>query len=105
MFKNSKYSLCPAGHVNLETFRFYEIIKSGSLPIIPNETPFQPFNYYSKIYNIDQRIVLNLFTKLNIKNITKSISNKDYYLILKNLRRSIELKNKKVRDFLNNYYL
>jgi len=105
MFKNSKYSLCPAGHVNLETFRFYEIIKSGSLPIIPNETPFQPFNYYSKIYNIDQRIVLNLFTKLNIQNITKSISNKDYYLILKNLRRSIELKNKKVRDFLNNYYL
>jgi hypothetical protein len=105
MFKNSNYSLCPTGHVNLETFRFYEIIRSGSLPIIPKETPFQPFNYYSKIYDVDPRIVVDLYTNFNIKNIIKSISVKDYYLILKNLVRSIELKNKKVKDFLNVHFI
>ena len=103
MFKNSKYSLCPTGYTNLDTFRFYEAIKSGSLPIIPKETPFQPFNYYSEIYDIDQRIVLDLFTNSNIENIIKSISNKDYFFILKNLERSIELKNKIVRDILTKH--
>ena len=103
LFKNSKYSLCPTGYTNLDTFRFYEAITSGSIPIVPKETPFQPFNYYSEIYDIDQRIVLDLFTKSNIKNIIKSISNKDYYLILKNLRRSIELRNKIVKKILNKY--
>ena len=105
MFKNSNYSLCPTGHVNIETFRFYEIIKSGSLPIIPKETPFQPFNYYSKIYDVDQRIVVDLYTNFNIENIIKSISVEDYYLILKNLVKSIELKNKKIKDFLNVNYV
>ena len=105
MLKNSNYSLCPAGTSNIETFRFYEIIKSGSLPIIPKETPFQPFAYYSKIYDIDQRIVVDLYNNFNIKNIIKSISVKDYYLILKNLVRSIELKNKKVKDLLNDHYV
>jgi hypothetical protein len=77
ILRNSKYVLCPSGHVNLDTFRFYEIIKSGALPIIPKETPFQPFNYCSKIYDVDQRIVLDLFTKPDVDNIVKSISNKD----------------------------
>ena len=100
ILKNSKYSLCPTGHINLDTFRFYEIIKSGALPIIPKETPFQPFNYYSEIYGVDQRIILGLFTKPNVDKIVKSISNKDYYLILKKLRKSIKEKNKKVKDML-----
>jgi hypothetical protein len=103
MLKNSKYSLCPSGHMNLDTFRFYEIIKSGALPIIPKETPFQPFNYYSEIYDADQRIFVNLFTELNIKNVFKSISNKDYYLILKNVRNSIKEKNKKIKKLIKFY--
>lgn len=101
--KYSKYILCPTGYVNLDTFRFYEIIKSGSLPIVPKETPFQPFNYFSKIYNLDERITVNLFTEENIQNKIKSISNKDYYLILKKLRKSIETKNKRIKDLLDKY--
>jgi hypothetical protein len=89
--------------MNLDTFRFYEIIKSGALPIIPKETPFQPFNYYSEIYDADQRIFVNLFTELNIKNVFKSISNKDYYLILKNVRNSIKEKNKKIKKLIKFY--
>jgi hypothetical protein len=103
ILKNSKYSLCPTGYINLDTFRFYEIIKSGSLPILPKETPYQPFNYYSKIYNVDQRVFINSYTKINIKKKIENISNKDYKLILKNLQKSILLKNKKIKFFLSKY--
>lgn len=101
--KNAKYALCPAGYVNLDTFRFYEILKSGLLPIVPQETPFQPFNYFSKLYNLDKKIVINLFTNKNIKKKINSISNKEYYLILKKLRKSIEIKNKKIKDLIEKY--
>lgn len=103
VLKKSKYSLCPTGHINLDCFRFYEIIKSGSLPLVPKETPFQPFNYYSKLYDLDQRISIDLYTKKQIQKTINSISDDDYEIILNRLKSSIELKNRAVKDLLKKY--
>ena len=50
-------------------------------------------------------ILIRYVIIITIENIIKSISVEDYYLILKNLVKSIELKNKKIKDFLNVNYV
>jgi hypothetical protein len=44
MFMHSKFAICPIGQGNLDTFRFYEALEAGCIPVVLNATPEQPYN-------------------------------------------------------------
>lgn len=47
---NSKFTLCPDGNVNIDTFRFWEAIEFGSIPVI---VPRTNFPYFESLLNSD----------------------------------------------------
>ena len=104
LLKQSQFALCPNGHVNQDCFRFYEIICAGSLPIIPKGTPYQPFGYYSAIYDVDPRLVVKTFHVNKVKRQIESIPEKDREQILHRLRISIAKKNEQAKTAIFNYF-
>ena len=61
---NSKFVVCPKGFVNIETFRHYEAMRSGSIVVSENLPP-------SPLYDGAPYILLNSFDSL--ENIIKSL--------------------------------
>ena len=96
--------LCPNGHVNQDCFRFYEIICAGSLPIIPQSTPYQPFGYYQTIYDVDPRLVVKTFHVNEVQQKIEAIPSEDREQILNRLKTSVIKKNEQARTAIANYY-
>jgi hypothetical protein len=48
MMESSKFSLCPVGQGNLDTFRFYESFEAGTIPVVLGNSPYQ--NYLPQTY-------------------------------------------------------
>jgi hypothetical protein len=48
----SWYTLCPQGHANNETFRIFEALEAGSIPIVLNNSESHPFspNYWNYLF-------------------------------------------------------
>ena len=44
VLSRSCYTLCPQGHANNETFRIFEALESGSIPIVLKNSEHHPFN-------------------------------------------------------------
>jgi hypothetical protein len=44
ILSNSCYTLCPQGHANNETFRIFESLEAGSVPVVLNNSESHPFN-------------------------------------------------------------
>ena len=104
LLKQSQFVLCPNGHVNQDCFRFYEIISAGSLPIIPQSTPYQPFGYYQAIYDVDPRLVVKTFHVNEVQQKIEAIPSEDREQILNRLKTSVIKKNEQARTAIANYY-
>jgi hypothetical protein len=52
IINNSLYTLCPYGHYNADTFRVYEALEAGSVPIVPRNAPGLdfPVSYWSWLF-------------------------------------------------------
>jgi Exostosin family len=37
--ESSQFTLCPQGHVNIDSFRFYEALEAGSIPVVLERAP------------------------------------------------------------------
>ena len=44
MFLQSKFALCPVGNINLDTFRLYEALECGCIPVVTKKTQFQNYD-------------------------------------------------------------
>lgn len=104
LLKQSQFVLCPNGHVNQDCFRFYEIICAGSLPIIPESTPYQPFGCYQTIYDVDPRLVVKTFHVNEVKQKIEVIPLEDREQILNRLKTSVIKKNEQAKTAIANYY-
>jgi len=93
LLKASHFCLCPNGHMNQDCFRFFEIIASGSLPIITKGSPYQPFSYYGNIYDVDPRLMVSTFNVDSVKALMESIPLIERKVILERLRNSVLEKN------------
>lgn len=104
LLKQSQFVLCPNGHVNQDCFRFYEIISAGSLPIIPESTPYQPFGYYQTIFYVDPRLVVKTFHVNEVQQKIEAIPLEDREQILNRLKTSVIKKNEQAKTAIANYY-
>jgi len=52
LFLKSKFALCPIGNVNLDTFRLYEALECGCIPVVTNISANQNYNpsYWTCIF-------------------------------------------------------
>jgi hypothetical protein len=46
VMSQSVYAPCPIGNMNVDTYRLFEALEAGAIPIIPKAQAWQPFNYY-----------------------------------------------------------
>lgn len=44
MISSSMFVPCPIGHQNIDSFRLYEVLEAGAIPIAVSSTEFQPFD-------------------------------------------------------------
>jgi hypothetical protein len=44
ILSNSLYTICPQGHANNETFRIFEALEAGSIPVVLKNSESHPFN-------------------------------------------------------------
>jgi hypothetical protein len=54
IIENSIFGLSPVGNINIDCFRLYELLECGTIPITIKTTSFQPFNYWEKIFKINE---------------------------------------------------
>lgn len=87
--KRSYFGLSPNGHVNQECFRLYEIVSSGTLPIVAAKTPYQPFNYFKELYDLDCRLMVDVFNEKNVSKVIQNISDLEYPELLLKLKNAI----------------
>lgn len=52
----SKFALCPIGQGNLDTFRFYEAMESGCVPVVLNRTEKQQYypSYWHHLFGVPE---------------------------------------------------
>ncbi|MFC1817593.1 hypothetical protein ACFL0B_00680 [Thermodesulfobacteriota bacterium] len=46
ILSQSVYIPCPCGNVNIDTYRLFEALEAGAIPIVPKAQAWQMFNYY-----------------------------------------------------------
>jgi hypothetical protein len=50
LLDESLFVPCPPGNLNLDTFRLYECLESGGLPIVLRSTTHQNFDYWKRLF-------------------------------------------------------
>ncbi len=65
----SKYVICPAGRNTAETFRLYEAMECGAIPITDARSPrdAKEFNYWSEVYPMHKVISVNFWDEKAMK--------------------------------------
>jgi len=53
LMANSKYVLCPIGHWNIDSFRIYEALEAGAVPIAFSITRTQPWFYWKALFKTE----------------------------------------------------
>ena len=51
LMKQSKYVLCPIGHCNIDSFRVYEALEAGAIPITISITSMQRWLYWDQLFD------------------------------------------------------
>lgn len=51
VMSQSVYVPCPIGNMNIDTYRLFEALEAGAIPIVPKAQAWQPFNYYRLLLN------------------------------------------------------
>jgi hypothetical protein len=54
----SKFCLSPVGNYNLDTFRLYEALEAGAIPVALARTPDQPWSYWHALFGIPEDVDL-----------------------------------------------
>lgn len=56
LLQSSKFALCPIGQGNIDSFRFYEALEAGAIPVVLANTPYQvyPSSYWHAIFPMHQ---------------------------------------------------
>lgn len=52
MLKESKFALCPIGQGNIDSFRVYEALEAGAVPVAVSRTAAQPYDYWSGLFAV-----------------------------------------------------
>lgn len=53
--------LCPVGHYNLDTFRVYEALEAGAVPVVLSTSQDQDYGYFEGLFGVtseEVRVVL-----------------------------------------------
>lgn len=50
MMEQSMFALCPIGHGNIDTFRLYEAMEAGAIPVAVSMTDVQPYDYWGLLF-------------------------------------------------------
>ena len=60
MMQMSKFAICPTGQGNLDSFRVYEALEAGCIPVVLAKTHAQPYNpsYWHAIFKVRQSLDL-----------------------------------------------
>lgn len=63
----SKFVICPAGSMCVDSFRVYEAIKCGAIPITDKRAPRDPegFNYWDEVYPNNGLLQVNNWSELS----------------------------------------
>ncbi len=54
----SIFAPCPPGNYNQETFRLYEALEAGTIPIVLRSTNAQPYDYWKCIFGTEDSIII-----------------------------------------------
>lgn len=75
----SEYVICPAGSMCVDSFRLYEAMECGAIPITDRRAPRDPegFNYWHSVYIKNRIITLTSWTQLPV--ILRDVRYPDYY--------------------------
>lgn len=82
IIRDSVFTLCPMGHVNIDTFRIYEALEGGSIPVVLRSAPHlnaQP-SYWHILFKGDTKfpfIIANSWTEARA--IADKIINENQY--------------------------
>jgi len=52
LMNQSKYVLCPIGHCNIDSFRVYEALEAGAIPITISITSIQRWMYWDALLGV-----------------------------------------------------
>jgi hypothetical protein len=52
ILSNSVYSPCPIGNVNIDSYRLFESLEAGAIPMIIHSHAGQPYNYYHQLLGV-----------------------------------------------------
>lgn len=60
----SKFVICPPGNVAVDSFRLYEALEAGSVPLADNVSPVGQTNWWSNLFGRPKFPIFNDYTKL-----------------------------------------
>lgn len=62
IMRQSTYVICPAGSMCVDSFRVYEALECGAIPIVDKRSPRDPegFNYWDETYGINKMSLIQV---------------------------------------------
>lgn len=79
IFLNTKFIPCPMGNYNIDSFRLYEALECGCIPIIPSKTICQNYDYYNMLFNTNVPFI-KINNWENFENIINNLLNNEIEL-------------------------
>lgn len=81
----SKYVICPSGSFTPESFRLYEAMECGAIPITDARAPVhsKDFNYWNNVYRWHKLITLNFWEEGTLKEIMTLPNSNDWWFTYK----------------------
>lgn len=85
LMDDSKFVMCPIGQGNVDSFRVYEALEAGAIPVVIAETPMQPYkpSYWHVIFPWMQAKVIPMIIHRNWEEAAKTmrdiVQNKEAY--------------------------
>ncbi len=69
IMSQSIFCISPIGNINLDCFRLYEALECNTIPITIQSTDFQPYNYWTSLFETDNIpfIIANNFDEAKLK--------------------------------------
>lgn len=81
----SKYVICPSGSFTPESFRLYEAMECGAIPITDARAPVhaKDFNYWNNTYRYHKLITVNFWEPNTLKEIMTLPNSNEWWFIYK----------------------
>lgn len=69
---NTLFIPCPMGNYNIDSFRLYESLECGCIPLVPKKTLFQNYDYYDMLFGVKTPFVKIEYWK-NVENVINDL--------------------------------